>query len=639
MTRFKRLIAFLNISVSIFSVSAEPTFSATLADGNGKTLACNDLANTNQFLERYAYENRKLIYSASPGKSAFDLLGPNSNQSEQNQNLFSSGSSLYDRRTRLLADAKTRLGQQNDADHLLSKFSASLKYAPFDADAHVIRGFIYIDKKNYSAAIEDFNAALEANEQDAMAYGGLCDANHGLGHKDLTISNFGLANALSRREATDARLQYPEISAAISDATKSLDLVRNTPSILSYRNCAKQWSDIGYNDKSLELTTKALEFPARNASDYINRSNYSRLESTRFYYADDSKKQDEYLVSALTDLNEALKMDPANPWAYASRAQLSLAQGFPEPAIKDLESAEKQCPQYSSAYAIHGCLLRELCEFDAAFEKFLTAMLVDPASAETNVSLLVKERRAADVSLSVMRINNQKILGPTGKSEISALEQLTKAAPDPAISTAEQKVNAFRGDVTLVTQQIEHHKQEEFFSSSTPFERQSEHTRQQLEVKLLSAQRHLNDANQKLLDTFAKNGPAHLNRLKREIEYDVEQLNSDVVELKFLERVNNSLILLRTKCPEHQNGFLNASNLVSNHISKKLSDIATRKWLTNYWVENALRLDSILGKDKQLSEINKEALLSLKVALKLSSEQNSEWNVVDPAIFYEPVHF
>ena len=124
----------------------------------------------------------------------------------------------------------------------------------------------------------------------------------------------------------------------------------------------------GDNEKALKASEKATDLlkdePALLAAALIVRSGLQTDVDKR-----------------LADLNEALKLTPADIEGLRSRAATLLAQDKLEPALVDLDALIKAEPKNPSLYEVRGFTLFKLKRKEAALKSFDQAIQLQPGQA------------------------------------------------------------------------------------------------------------------------------------------------------------------------------------------------------------------------------------------------------------------
>lgn len=125
-------------------------------------------------------------------------------------------------------------------------------------------------------------------------------------------------------------------------------------------------------DRALSDCNEAIKVDSAYAPAYMNRGN-----------AYLSKADTEH---AFSDFNEAIRLDPKSAWAYSARADLYKARGDFGHALADLNAAIKLDPNYAVAYFFRGDLYRHMGNFDPATVDLNESIRLDPNYAKAYLS-------------------------------------------------------------------------------------------------------------------------------------------------------------------------------------------------------------------------------------------------------------
>jgi len=88
-------------------------------------------------------------------------------------------------------------------------------------------------------------------------------------------------------------------------------------------------------------------------------------------------------IAPLTDLNEAIRLDPGYALAYFSRGELYKSNGDVTHAMSDMNDTLRLDPNYAVAYFIRGQISYLLGNAPAALEDFTKAIKLDANEATT----------------------------------------------------------------------------------------------------------------------------------------------------------------------------------------------------------------------------------------------------------------
>jgi tetratricopeptide (TPR) repeat protein len=117
-------------------------------------------------------------------------------------------------------------------------------------------------------------------------------------------------------------------------------------------------------DRALSDCNEAIRLDRTLAAAYVNRGN-AYLNKADFEHA-------------FADFNEAIRLDPKNAWAYNARGNLYKNKGDFEHALADLNETIRLDPYYAVAYFIRSDLYKRKGDFDHALADLNEALRLDP---------------------------------------------------------------------------------------------------------------------------------------------------------------------------------------------------------------------------------------------------------------------
>jgi protein O-mannosyl-transferase len=176
------------------------------------------------------------------------------------------------------------------------------------------RGLALLNKKNYDAAIGDFNEALRFNPKKMEAFSNRGMAHYYKGNYDAAQADFTAALEIKPQFQTvnnrgAIKEMRGDVAGAISDYSLALQMNPRDPK--AYFNRARLKRQQGDLAGALEDFNQALHYDPRYADAYLRRANI-------FIQRNDP-------ASALRDLNTALEVAQPN-WEGRTEAQQKLAQ-------------------------------------------------------------------------------------------------------------------------------------------------------------------------------------------------------------------------------------------------------------------------------------------------------------------------
>jgi tetratricopeptide (TPR) repeat protein len=145
-------------------------------------------------------------------------------------------------------------------------------------------------------------------------------------------------NALMYNNRGNARLAAGDVSGAIDDLTRALQL--NPNMAVAYYNRGNAYDAMGGLAEAIKDYDKFIELNPQEAGGYVNRGN-------AYDTGGDHEK-------AIKDFDRAIELDAHDVYAYNSRGLAYDELGEHEKAIKDYDIAIKLNPNFAAAYCNRG---------------------------------------------------------------------------------------------------------------------------------------------------------------------------------------------------------------------------------------------------------------------------------------------
>ena len=144
------------------------------------------------------------------------------------------------------------------------------------------------------------------------------------------------------------------------------------------------------SDRALTDCNEAIRINRNLAPAYLNRGNVYLSKSD--------------LDHAFTDFNEALRLNPKNAWAYAERGNLYKNRGDFDHALVDLNEAIRLDPGYALAHFSRGDLYKSKGDIANAMTDMNDTIRLDPNYAEAQNAADARQYRAAASPRLVFRM-------------------------------------------------------------------------------------------------------------------------------------------------------------------------------------------------------------------------------------------
>ncbi len=244
---------------------------------------------------------------------------------------------------------------------------------------HVKQGDECFQKKEYEAAIDNYNAALKLNSYDAEVYYKRGLARYYLVDDEKAIQDYNQAIKINPKYGKAynklglARYELGDYEQAIEDYTQAIKI--NPYDAVAYRNRADARFHIGDNQGAIEDYTQAIKINP----DYVNSNARSQQRVMDIFTQSIEISTDEVAynrgnaVSELEDYNKAIKINPDDADAYYNRGNARFDLGDRTGAIEDYTQAIKINYNYGDAYYNRGIARSYLGDKLLAIEDFQKA--------------------------------------------------------------------------------------------------------------------------------------------------------------------------------------------------------------------------------------------------------------------------
>ena len=204
-------------------------------------------------------------------------------------------------------------------------------------------GLVYLNKKQYEKALEEFDQSIKLYPSYAEAYYNRGEVYYEKDEYEKALSDFD--------KAIELDLTYTKI------------IKSNEDYLEAYLDCGEDYYEKDEYDKALVYLDRAIELNPQYAEAYHIRG--------KVY----NEKQ-EY-DKALVDLNKAIEMDSPHEYMYFERGQTYLNKGDYDRAIADFTKTIELNQKYAVAYFYRGKAYYEKKEYDKVMIDFDRAIELD----------------------------------------------------------------------------------------------------------------------------------------------------------------------------------------------------------------------------------------------------------------------
>ena len=294
---------------------------------------------------------------------------------------------------------------KGDADRALADCSEAIRHDPDCFPALILRGQLFLKRRDWDLAIADFTAALQrlggthAADGDRAAQTAFHD--RGVAYRNKGDVDRGIVdlNEAIRRDPNSARAFANRGDAyrlkgdrdrALSDLNEALRLDPKYVTALASRG--EELAQRGEIDRALQDLNTAIDIDPKYPYAFAGRS--------IVYVA-----QRDY-DHALADLNRAIDISPREASFYNRRGGVFLRTGNSDHAMADFNSAIRLDPKLSEAYANRGKTFLKMQQYDLALSDLNSAIELDPQSARMLVlrgSVFFRNGDAAKASVDFRR--------------------------------------------------------------------------------------------------------------------------------------------------------------------------------------------------------------------------------------------
>jgi tetratricopeptide (TPR) repeat protein len=258
-----------------------------------------------------------------------------------------------------------------ETEGAIEDFSEALELDADNVGALVDRGLAHYDQDNPQAALEDYDRALEATDDEtllAKVYANRGVARFAMGQSQDAMEDF--ERAMDRDDTSPApylnrakvRRANRDVAGAMDDYDRALEVDPECADAYAARGFLKLQQE--EPEDAIEDLSEAIELRPYDAMTHYNRGNAHAML--------------EHFQQAIEDYDEAIELDPDDAQAYTNRGSAKMKLEDFNGAIDDWDKAIEIDPYDPSPYAKRGALWNMLDQEDEAIEDLNRALEVAP---------------------------------------------------------------------------------------------------------------------------------------------------------------------------------------------------------------------------------------------------------------------
>jgi tetratricopeptide (TPR) repeat protein len=286
------------------------------------------------------------------------------------------------------------------------------------------RGVGYFRKKEWDAAITDFNEAIRLNPQDNVLFGNRADSYRNLKQWDRAIADINKAVQLNPKNRRNYYIRglifydQDNYDRAIPEFSQAIKIDAKYDEAYYYRG-RSFFLKKDYKSAIPDFTASTKLDPKYAPTWFYRGLSYERLEN---------------LNQALEDYNRAISIDDGHGSARHNRGMIKLGRGDYDGAIEDFTVSIRTSADEIS-HNSRGVAYRNKGEFQLAMSDFNEAIRFDPKYARPYYHRGMLHSRAGATDLAVADLRKAVELDPQSREARDALSRaesmLASSPPRP----------------------------------------------------------------------------------------------------------------------------------------------------------------------------------------------------------------
>lgn len=311
------------------------------------------------------------------------------------------------------------------------------------------RGNLYLNRREFERAIEDFSRAIRLKPKYERALFQRANAYYDHGEYDRAIEDYSrtirlspdLAQAYFHRGR--AYLARGENDRAVEDYTQVLRLQPNDAGAFNERGIA--YARLGRYARAVEDFSRVIRLKPKEAAGYYDRGMAYRAQG-------DSER-------AIEDYTQAIRLDPNLAQAFNNRGNAYADRGDYSRAEADFDRAIQLNPRYALAFQNLGGVHFRQGRFEAAAAEFAKAVQLAPGNTFGVLWLYLAQTRAGkeggeDLARNAARLDLSRWPGPVvslylGKTTAAAVREAARDAAPKLQKSRQCQASFFLGEYFL----------------------------------------------------------------------------------------------------------------------------------------------------------------------------------------------